>query len=204
MLVLFHLPLINDMNDADNIYSSFFMTSGSGKNKDYQCYGCNGRWKCGVGKLRAHILKIKNRDIKECVKKYTAAEMQPMVDLEGELACSTTARKRQRVEAEQDRLLNPASSVQPVANAVQQPAPSQALAAPQRPLRQLLLPNIAITQRHDRANLQISMLFYGFGIPFNVSRSPLFRCAMQSVAEAGPDFKPVGYNALRGHMLIKV
>ena len=118
------------MDDGYDVYSSFFMTSGSGKNKDYQCYGCNGRWKCGVGKLRAHILNIKNRDIKACVKKYTAAEMQPMVDLEGELACSTTARKRQRAEAQQDPLLNPASFVQPVANAVQQPAPSQALAAP--------------------------------------------------------------------------
>jgi len=44
------------------------------------------------------------------------------------------------------------------------------------------------------------MLFYGC----SVSRSPLFKHALQSVAEAGPGFKPVSYNALRGSMLDKV
>ena len=71
--------------------------------------------------------------------------------------------------------------------------------------RQLTLPSMAIAERHNKANLQLRMLFYGgCGIPFNVSRSPLFKRALQSVAEAGPGFKPVSYNALRGSMLDKV
>ena len=37
-----------------------------------------------------------------------------------------------------------------------------------------------------------------------MSRSPLLKRALQSVAEAGPGFKPVSYNALRGSMLEKV
>ena len=72
------------------------------------------------------------------------------------------------------------------------------------PQRQLTLPSMAIAERHNKANLQLGMLFYGCGIPFNVSRSPLFKRALQSVAEAGPGFKPVSYNALRGSMLDKV
>jgi len=73
---------------------------------------------------------------------------------------------------------------------------------PQRPLT---LPSMAIAERHNKANLQLGMLFCGgCGIPFNVSRSPLFKRALQSVAEAGPGFKPVSYNALRGSMLDKV
>jgi len=64
---------------------------------------------------------------------------------------------------------------------------------------------MAIAERQNKANLQLGMLFYGgCGIPFNVSRSPLFKRALQSVAEAGPGFKPVSYNALRGSMLDKV
>ena len=72
------------------------------------------------------------------------------------------------------------------------------------PQRQLTLPSMAIAERHNKANLQLGMLFYGCGIPFNVSRSPLLKRALQSVAEAGPGFKPVSYNALRGSMLEKV
>jgi len=70
--------------------------------------------------------------------------------------------------------------------------------------RQLTLPSMAIAERHNKANLQLGMLFYGCGIPFNVSRSPFSKRALQSVAEAGPGFKPVSYNALRGSMLDKV
>jgi len=70
--------------------------------------------------------------------------------------------------------------------------------------RQLTLPSMAIAERHNKANLQLGMLFYGCGIPFNVSCSHLFKRALQSVAETGPGFKPVFYDALRGRMLDKV
>ena len=91
----------------------------------------------------------------------------------------------------------------------QQPrTPASALARTHTSLpaqRHLTLPSMAIAERHNKANLQLGMLFCGgCGIPFNVSRSPLFKRALQSVAEAGPGFKPVSYNALRGSMLDKV
>ena len=90
----------------------------------------------------------------------------------------------------------------------QQPrTPASALARTHTSLpaqRQLTFPSMAIAERHNKANLQLGMLFYGCGIPFNVSRSPLFKRALQSVAEAGPGFKPVSYNTLRGSMLDKV
>jgi hypothetical protein len=38
---------------------------------------------------------------------------------------------------------------------------------------------MAIAERHNKANLQLGMLFYGCGIPFNVSRSPLFKRALR-------------------------
>ena len=194
------------------------LSVGKQKNKEWKCLGCGGKWKCAVSKLRAHILSIKGRDIKPCSKYYTAEQLKPMKDLEQQLAQASASQKRQRIEAELDPLLDPGPSA--LANAVQESAqqptqqprsckPMQA----QQPLsllphrstqRQLRLPEMAIAQRHDRANMQLSMLFYGCGIPFNVARSPLFKRAMQTVAECGPRFKPVSYDALRGPMVEKV
>ena len=140
--------------------------------------------------------------------------------LDAKLAEVTNAQKKQRVEDQSDPPLDPGTSIQ-AAPASQRSGTSQQPRTPASartplclrkgtlsgsvlPQRQLTLPSMAIAERHNKANLQLGMLFCGgCGIPFNVSRSPLFKRALQSV-EAGPGFKPVSYNALRGSMLDKV
>ena len=143
------------------------------------------------------------------------------MQLDTKLAEVTNAQKKQRVEDQSDPLLDPGTSSQAASQrsgTSQQPrTPASALARThtylpaQRqltlsgsllPQRQLTLPSMAIVERHNKGILQLGMLFYGCGIPFNVSRSPLLKRALQSVAEAGPGFKPVSYNALRGSMLV--
>jgi hypothetical protein len=72
----------------------FVFERGKTKNKEWRCKGCGGKWKCAVGKLRAHILCIKGRNIKPCNKCYTAEELQPMKDLEQQLAQATAVQER--------------------------------------------------------------------------------------------------------------
>lgn len=231
------------MSDNYDVYNMYLRSSGAQKkNKEWTCLGCGDKWTCTVGKLRAHILRQKDKGIKPCPKYYSPSALKPMQDLDAELAQTVAARKRQRAENEVDPLLDPALDpagfaeagqgstaqqpmqlpqpmqppcVQRAAPAVPalplrasplplQPSPSVRPPAQGSTLRQLRIPDMQIAQRHDRANLQLGMMFYGCGIPFNVARSPLFTRAMQSVAECGPGFKPVGYNALRGPMLNKV
>ena len=115
--------------------------------------------------------------------------------LDTKLAEVTNAQKKQRVEDQSDPLLDPGTSTQ-AAPASQRSGTSQQPRTPasalkrthtslpaQRqltlsgfllPQRQITLPSMAIAERHNNANLQLGMLFYGCGIPFNVSRSPLF------------------------------
>jgi len=133
-----------------------------------------------------------------------------MREVEEQLVQRSSAQKRQRLEAEVDTLLGNETSSQvgpgqerivqqgeQQRDAQAQPPISSAAAAsrPQRGgllqrggvmQRQLRLTDMNIAQRPERANTQLSMLFYGCGIPFNVARSPLFKRAMQTVAECGP------------------
>jgi len=135
-----------------------------------------------------------------CTKSYSSQEVEAMQLLDIKLAEVTYAQKKQRVEDQSDPPLDPGTSIQAApasqrSGTSQQPrTPASALARTHTSLpaqRQLTLPSMAIAERHNKANLQLGMLFYGCDIPFNVSRSPLFKRALQSVAEAGPGFKPV-------------
>ena len=201
-----------------------------GKNKEWKCRGCHQRWTCPVtNKLRAHILKVQGKDIRLCIKSYSSSqEVEAKQLLDTKLAEVTNAQKKQRVEDQSDPLLDPGTwnlytgctcltAVWHFTTACTHPClrtcTHTSLPAQRQlthsgsllPQRQLTFPSMAIAERHNKANLQLRMLFYGgCGIPFNVSRSPLFKRALQSVAEAGPGFKPVSYNALRGSMLDKV
>ena len=154
---------------------------------------------------------MQGKDIRLCTKSYSSQEVEAMQLLDTKLSEVTNAQKKQRVEDQSDPLLDPGTSTQAApasqrSGTSQQPrTPASALARTHTSLpaqRQLTLPSMAIAERHNKANLQLGMLFYGCSIPFNVSRSPLLKRALQSVAEAGPGFKPVSYNALRGSMLV--
>jgi len=158
-----------------------------GKNKEWKCRGCHQTWTCPVTKLRAHILKVQGKDIRLCTKSYSSQEVEAMQLLDTKLAEVTIAQKKQRVEDQSDPLLDPGTSTQAApasqwSGTSQQPrTPASALARTHTSLpaqRQLTLPSMAIAERHNKANLQLGMLFYGCSIPFNVSRSPLFKRAL--------------------------
>jgi len=185
------------MSDAIEVYETFFecIGPGKGKSKEWKCRGCHQRWTCPVTKLRAHIFKVQGKDIRLCTKSYSSQEVEAMQLLDTKLSEVTNAQKKQRVEDQSDPLLDPGTSTQ-AAPASQRSGTSQQPRTPasalkrthtslpaQRqltlsgfllPQRQITLPSMAIAERHNNANLQLGMLFYGCGIPFNVSRSPLF------------------------------
>jgi len=177
------------MSDAIEVYETYFecIGPGKGKNKEWKCRGCHQRWTCPVTKLRAHILKVQGKDIRLCKKSYSSQEVEAIQLLDTKLAEVTNAQKKQRVEDQSDPLLDPGTSTQAApasqrSGTSQQPrTPASALARTHTSLpaqRQLTLPSMAIAERHNKANLQLGMLFYGCSIPFNVSRSPLFKRAL--------------------------
>jgi len=125
---------------------------------------------------------VQGKDIRLCTKSYSSQEVEAM-QLDSKLAEVTNAQKKQRVEDQSDPLLDPGTSSQTApasqrSGTSQQPRiPASALARThtslpaQRqltlsgsllPQRQLTLPSMAIAERHNKANLQLGMLFYGY------------------------------------------
>jgi len=56
-------------------------------------------------------------------------------------------------------------------------------------------------QRREEAEDAVAEFFFGNGISFNASRSPLYKEMFKKVLAVGPSFQPPGYNKMRTTML---
>jgi len=94
------------MPDRPEAYDELFDCTRSGKNTTFRCLGCKRAFTGSLQKARHHILGIKcvASAVTACTRHYTAAQKQPLQELED--AATARAAKRQRTlgDEQQDPL----------------------------------------------------------------------------------------------------
>ena len=213
------------MSDTIEVYETYFecIGLGKGKNKEWKCRGCHQRWTCPVTKLRATSFKVQGKDTRLCTKTYSSQEVETMQLLETKIAEVSMHRRssawRTRVTLcltlePLHRLHLPHSGL--ALHNSHAPLPPHLHARTPLCLRKGSSPFLALCfrkgsspflawpLRNDTIKQTCSSVCFSMAAASPSTCHAVLCLSVHCVAEAGPGFKPVSYNALRGSMLDKV